>query len=146
MTESRHQAWIQAPVNKGPAWSGPEETAITPGMAYTAAAQFITSCPATNAALPFTAFPALAIGTDGAVSYTGMASSGVSIALIQGLDTTLFPIVNGKVTLPATQGYAYAVATTAANATELADANIVAGPNIMFTEFLARTTNPAPSF
>ncbi len=47
-TESRHQAWIESAVLHGPAWSTAYDTAITVSMAYSAAAQFITSCPSTN--------------------------------------------------------------------------------------------------
>jgi hypothetical protein len=75
-----------------------------------------------------------------------MASSGLYVALLQGLDKKTFPITDGKVSIPDTQGFAFAVVTTEADITLVTDANTVAGPHIFYTEFLARESNPVPSF
>jgi hypothetical protein len=124
-TESRHQAWISSAVNKNEPWSGPYDTPVGFNVVYSAAAAFITSCPASNPALPFTAFPALTYdATTGAV--TG-ASDGQYIALYQGLNIATYPVQGGKVQLPATQGTAYITATSEKNATLVSDDNIVAG-------------------
>jgi len=144
-TEARHQGWINSAVLHDAAWSGPEDTPLSFSPVYTVAAEFITGCPSTNPTLPFTAFPAATIGTDGTVTYAGQAD-GAYVALYQGLDVATFPITGGKVTLPATQGFAYAVVTSTSNATDVGDANILAGPVILDTAFVSALSNPAPSF
>ncbi|KAI0752524.1 ferritin-like domain-containing protein [Daedaleopsis nitida] len=59
--ESRHSAWVSSAVMKVQPWSGPFDTPITTSGAYSLAAQFITSCPSTNPALPVEPFPALSL-------------------------------------------------------------------------------------
>lgn len=124
-TEARHQAWVSAAVNKNEGWSGPYDTPVGFNVVYSAVTPFFVSCPASNPALPFKAFPALTYDAKtGAV--TG-ASDGQYIALYQGLDIATYPVQNGKVQLPTTQGTAYITATSEKNATLVGDANIVAG-------------------
>lgn len=124
-TESRHQAWVSSAVNKNEGWSGPYDTPVGFNVVYSAAAAFITSCPASNPALPFKGFPALTY--DAATGAVTGASDGQYIALYQGLDIATYPVQNGKVNLPKTQGTAYITATSEKNATLVGDANIVAG-------------------
>lgn len=124
-TEARHQAWLSSAVNKNEPWSGPYDTPVIFDVIYSAAAPFIKSCPASNPALPFKAFPALTY--DAATGAVTGASDGQYIALYQGLNIATYPIQGGKVQLPATQGTAYITATSEQNATLVGDDNIVAG-------------------
>jgi len=59
--EARHQAFFYAPVLKQAPWTGPFDTPLDLNMVYTLAAQLITSCPASNPALPVMAFPTLTV-------------------------------------------------------------------------------------
>ncbi|KAJ9118431.1 hypothetical protein QFC24_006262 [Naganishia onofrii] len=143
-TESRHQAWVSSAVNKNEGWSGPYDTPVGFNVVYSAAAAFITGCPASNPTLPFTAFPALTY--DAATGAVTGATDGQYIALYQGLNIATYPIQGGKVTLPTTQGTAYLTATSEKNATLVGDANIVAGPAVLINHFKAAESNPAPTF
>jgi len=96
-TEARHQAWISSAGLQGNGWSVPEDTPVSFSPVYTAALQFIESCPETNPTLPFTQFAALTYSpADGSVSYPGM-KDGDFIAIYQGLSVGTYPIKNGKV-------------------------------------------------
>ncbi|KAI5449880.1 hypothetical protein NCC49_003996 [Naganishia albida] len=143
-TEARHQAWLSSAVNKNEPWSGPYDTPVIFDVIYSAAAPFIKSCPASNPALPFKAFPALTY--DAATGAVTGASDGQYIALYQGLNIATYPIQGGKVQLPATQGTAYITATSEQNATLVGDDNIVAGPAVILNHFKAAASNPAPTF
>jgi len=145
-TEARHQGWLSSSVDHGPGWSGPEDTPLDFNEVYSIASGFITSCPSTNPALPFKAFPTLAVGTDGTIT-TSASTDNTYIQLIAGLDTNTFPVVNGKVAnLPQPQGISYAVLTTEKNSTMVDDSNIVAGVAMFDYPFLSKFSNPAPSF
>lgn len=143
-TEARHQAWVSSAVEKTEFASGPYDTPLGFSPVYSIAAAFITSCPSNAVALPVKAFPALTYN-GGQVSFTGLGSNQY-IALYQGLDVATFPIVNGAVTLPATQGIAYIVATTSKNASAITDDNTLAGPAIISNPFSSKVSNPAPTF
>lgn len=144
-TEARHQAWLGSAVTKGAAWSGPEDTPLGLSEVYSIAANFITSCPASNPTLPVKAFPALAIGADGTITTTA-SLSGAYVQLNSGLDSKLFPVTNGKVSLPATQGIAYAILVNTSNNTMVSDSTVLAGPMIISTPFNSKTPNVTPSF
>ncbi|KAK4686380.1 hypothetical protein P7C73_g3750, partial [Tremellales sp. Uapishka_1] len=145
-TEARHQGWLSSSVEKGPGWSGPEDTPLDFDTVYSVATEFITACPSSNPPLPFKAFPALAIAADGTVT-TKSDTTNTYVQLIQGLDSNTFPVTNGVVSgLPTLQGIYYAVLTTEANNTLVTDDNIVAGPMIFDYPFLSKEANPAPSF
>jgi len=120
-TEARHQGWFYSSVDKGPAWSGPEDTPLDFDEVYSIASQFITSCPSTNPTLPFKAFPTLAIAGDGTITTTA-SLDGAYVQLIAGLDSNVFPVVNGKVAnLPQPQGISYAILTSSSNNTAVSD-------------------------
>lgn len=120
-TEARHQGWLSSSVDKGPGWSGPEDTPLDLDEVYSIASAFITSCPSTNPTLPVKAFPTLAIATDGTIT-TSASTEGAFVQLIAGLDSNVFPVVNGKVAnLPQPQGISYAVLTTQSNNTLVGD-------------------------
>lgn len=145
-TEARHQAWLNSAVVKNSAWSGPEDTPLDFDEVYSIASAFITSCPSTNPALPFKAFPALTIDTDGSVKTTANTEN-TYVQVISGLETALYPVVNGKVqNLPNPQGISYAVLTSSSDNTKVSDDNIVAGPVIRNYPFKAAASNPAPTF
>ncbi|KAJ6256893.1 hypothetical protein Dda_8763 [Drechslerella dactyloides] len=59
VTEALHTSMQRQALHLVPS-ANPYGTPLTPSPVYTLAAAFIKSCPSTNAALPFTAFPALA--------------------------------------------------------------------------------------
>lgn len=147
-TEARHQAWLNSAVEKHAAWSGPEDTPLDFNEVYSIAAGFITSCPASNPALPFKAFPSLTIAATGAVSAGGGVScDGTYVLLVAGLEANTFPVVNGGVqNFPQPQGISYAVLTTESDPTKVSDDNIVAGPMIFDFPFDSKVDNPAPNF
>lgn len=65
--EARHTAFIRALLKQAPV-PQPFENPLSPMSVFTLASQFIVSCPSSNAPLPFTAFPPLQLGSQGAVS------------------------------------------------------------------------------
>lgn len=69
VTEALHTS-LQRTAIKAAAGPNPFGTPLDPNAVFTLAASFIVECPATNEALPFTAFPALAV-TDPACSCEG---------------------------------------------------------------------------
>jgi len=146
-TEARHQAWIGSAVQKGAAWSGPEDTPLTFDSVYSIAAAFITECPSTNPALPVKAFPALTIAADGTVTST-VDVEGKFIAVYSGLVANTFPIQGGKVVgFPQVQGISYAILTSEQDATKISDdTNVLAGPFINMNVFNSKVENPAPAF
>lgn len=68
--EARHASYIRAGVSLSP-FAQPFDDPLSLNEVYTLAAQFITSCPADNAALPVKAFPTLMASSDDAVIKTG---------------------------------------------------------------------------
>jgi hypothetical protein len=147
-TEARHQAWVSSAVNMAEPWSGPYDTPVAFSPVYSVAAQFIVpgSCPSTNAALPFTAFPALTY-TNGKVAFEGLTGQQQYAVLYQGLVIATYPIgADGSVTLPETQGIAYLTVSTEKNSTLISDDNIIAGPAVIANPFSASASNPAPTF
>ncbi|ORX34214.1 ferritin-like domain-domain-containing protein, partial [Kockovaella imperatae] len=145
-TEARHQGWLSSSVSKNQPWSGPEDTPLDFDEVYTIAAEFISSCPSTNPTLPVQAFPALTIGTDGTITTTA-STANTYVQLVSGLDSNVFPVVNGKVQgLPQPQGISYAVLTTSSTNSGVSDSNIVAGPMILNNPFTSKVPNPAPNF
>jgi hypothetical protein len=73
--EARHSSYIRASLDETP-FPQPFDAPLTFNEVYTLAAQFIVSCPSTNAALPVSAFPSLVLGT------TGNIVSGDTITLL----------------------------------------------------------------
>jgi hypothetical protein len=64
VTEALHTSMQRGAIGEVP-MANPYGTPLDPMAVYTLAASFITACPSTNAALPFTAFPSLMV--DGSV-------------------------------------------------------------------------------
>lgn len=137
-TEARHDSWIASSVLGQQPWNGAFETPLGANQAFTIASSFITSCPASNPALPFTSFPALEFEGTPAPGQTStlnfIATSGGSelfVAFLSGLNSTFAPLNSGQtVAVPeGLQGTVYAVVTN--NGSSAADANTVAGPAIL---------------
>ncbi|WWD18149.1 hypothetical protein CI109_102598 [Kwoniella shandongensis] len=146
-TEARHQAWLSSSALQGPAWSGPEDTPLDFNEVFSLASSFIVSCPSTNPALPFKAFPTLAISSDGSLTYPNAKPTGDYLLIAEGLTSKTFPISNGKVDLPKNiQGFAYAVVTSEKDASKVGDDNILAGVAILDYPFNSKVSNPAPTF
>ncbi|KAH9484918.1 Protein rds1 [Psilocybe cubensis] len=134
-TESRHAAFVSSAVNRMSAWNGAFDIPLSLNEVYTLAANFIVSCPSTNAALPVKAFPALSIqltapGETAAVSAPSAVSPPTYIVFFSGLDKIFVKIMDGKVSIPKDLAETvYAVATTSDSAAT--DDTIVAGPAIL---------------
>ncbi|KAI9635072.1 ferritin-like domain-containing protein [Dioszegia hungarica] len=143
-TEARHQGWMNSAVLKDAAWSGGYDTPLDFNEVFSIASAFITSCPAENPALPFKAFPALAIGMDGAVT-TPASTEGAFVQLVTGLGSKTYPVENGKVMLPHVQGIYYGVLTSSSDTTKVNDGNILAGPMIFNNPFDSKASNPVPT-
>ncbi|KAG8885767.1 hypothetical protein FRB98_001631 [Tulasnella sp. 332] len=134
-TESRHAAWVASTINKLSPWSGPLDTPLGLDQVFSLAAQFITSCPPNNAALPLRAFPTLTIknrkyGAGDVITLEFDASSAngqpTYLAIYSGLDTYYSPIENNKAKLPeGLEGTSYGLVSTSNSA--VTDQNTVAG-------------------
>ncbi|KAJ3765613.1 ferritin-like domain-containing protein [Lentinula raphanica] len=116
-TEARHAAWIAGPVNKGNPWSGPYDTPLTVGSAYSLGAQFITSCPSFNQ-LSVKAFPSLTLSNttlgqpSSVTAGNNVTVEGQYVAFFSGLNTTFVQVSNGQVVIPSnSMGTSYAVLT-----------------------------------
>ncbi|KAI9718499.1 MAG: hypothetical protein M1828_006682 [Chrysothrix sp. TS-e1954] len=148
-TEQIHTAIQRTAVGEvGPA--NPYLTALGPNEVYTLASAFIKSCPSSNMALPFKAFPTL-MATQGipaapgiTFSFSTMMSlpSSFFVTFVNGLTTTSVPAtMDGSMisaTIPeTTQGQTYVVLTSS-NTTMLMDSQVLAGPAII------EVTPPAP--
>lgn len=151
-TEARHQAWVSSAVNQAEPWSGPYDTPVAFSPVYSVAAQFIKngSCPASNGALPFTAFPALTY-MDGKVAFEGLSGQNQYVVLYQGLNIATYPIgADGSVALPETQGIAYITVSTEKNATLTGGAFTSCPPNfhlsavLTFPPYSVQTTTSSP--
>ncbi|KZT42830.1 hypothetical protein SISSUDRAFT_1015410, partial [Sistotremastrum suecicum HHB10207 ss-3] len=147
VTEGRHQGWVQAAVEKEAPWSSAFETPQTFDEVFSLASPFITSCPSTNPALPFVAFPNLTVtpatpaaGDNITLAFSGN-STGAFLALLHGLNQTFVPISNNSAILPAgLQGTVYAVVSNSSSA--VADNNTIAGPAILQFPFDSSASNP----
>lgn len=133
-------------------WTGPYDTPLGLDMVYTLAAQLITSCPSSNAMLPVNASKPLlnggspifaaAGGATISLTYDG-AGANQSLAVYNGLGSTMVAIHNGNVTLPqGLQGYSYLIVTTAADLASVNTSNTVAGPAEVQSGFDAFQSNP----
>ncbi|KAK8865670.1 hypothetical protein IAR55_000815 [Kwoniella newhampshirensis] len=146
-TEARHQAWLSSAALQGPAWSGPEDTPLDFNEVFSLASSFIVSCPSNNPALPFKAFPALTISSDGSLTYPTAKLDGDYLLIAEGLTSKTFPIHGGKVDLPKNiQGLAYAVVTSEKEASKVGDDNILAGVAILDYPFNSKVSNHVPKF
>ncbi|KZP20964.1 hypothetical protein FIBSPDRAFT_861117 [Athelia psychrophila] len=134
-TEARHASWVASAVDKVAGWSGPFDVALGLDSVYSLAAQFITSCPKSNPALPVKAFPKLAFPAGAKPGATGKKAEDLYAAFYTGGGTEYAKVSSAKkVTIPKDLiGTVYAVITT--NGTASADANTVAGVAVLEFEF-----------
>ncbi|KAI5475955.1 ferritin/ribonucleotide reductase-like protein [Pseudohyphozyma bogoriensis] len=139
--EARHSTWIRSAAQHEDGFPAPYDTPLTFNETYSLAAEFITSCPSTNPALPVKAFPALTLGT------TGSLSSGEDIVLTFANSTSVetgyavflhelsqtvasWDPASGKTTIPdGLAGQIYVVITNA-NAT-VSDENTLSSPAVV---------------
>ena len=142
VTESIHTAIQRLALNQVAAAS-PYGSYLDPNSVYTLVAPFIKSCPASNAPLPFMAFPALAavqgIPTAPGIPFefttTASVPSGSFVTFVNGLTIMSMPAtVNGNTvtaTVPeAIGGVTYAILTNT-NTTAIMDSQVIAGPAII---------------
>lgn len=137
--EARHQAVVSTFVGQD-GIPGPFDTPLTGSEVFSLATPFITSCPASNPALPFLSFPALTVATEApaagqSVSFTlpAEASGDVFIHFYNGLSDIAVKLENGSATLPeGLTGTVYAVASTSDARPN--DTTTLAGPAIIQLE------------
>lgn len=142
VTESIHTA-IQRVANGQVAAASPYGSYLIPDAVYTLAASFITSCPSTNAALPFKAFPGLkavqgvptAPGIPFEFTTDATLPSSFFVTFINGLTImSMTPTVNGNIitaNVPEMIGGITYVILTNANVTSIMDSDVIAGPVII---------------
>lgn len=134
-------------MNKLNPWSGPFDTPLGLNQVFSLASPFITSCPASNPALPVTAFPTLAVsgtatpGKSVKLVFNNTGSGDKFLAVFTGLSTEFAKIgSDNTATLPkGLQGTAYAVVTN--NGTSATDDTTVAGPTILSFPFNSAASN-----
>ncbi|KAL1754899.1 ferritin-like domain-containing protein [Schizophyllum commune] len=143
-TEARHAAWVASAVSKQNPWSGAYDTPLSFNEVFSLAVPFIAACPDSNPVLPFTGFPALALGTgysEATVTVSTPASLAKDkqyyVAFFSGLTKQFIPVKDGKVTIPkGLDGTVYAVLTNDENTAT--DATTIAGPAILSFPFNSR--------
>jgi hypothetical protein len=141
--EARHSAYIRNTVGEAP-FPAPFDNPLSYNEVYTLAAQFIKSCPETNAPLPVKAFPTLTASSSDAMIKSG---SKVTLSLnnvkIEGKVYAAFITVTGPMFADATEmngayevmvpegiaGQSYVVLTSCNTAAT--DDTIVAGPAVV---------------
>ena len=152
VTEALHTSMQRAAIGEVPA-ANPYGTALSPNPVYTLAASFITSCPSSNAALPFMAFPSLTAvqgtptspGLEFEFSMTSSVPANSFVTFVSGLNVISMPIssVSGDTFMAmvpsVAEGQIYALLTNA-NITALADSAIIAGPAVL------EVTSPSPTY
>jgi hypothetical protein len=123
--------------------AAPFYPAIVPNGAYSLAAAFITSCPSTNAPLPFSAYPGLTVNTADfeekvgeVLSFTTKTAppAGSFVTFVSGLSVTSVALSGSGTTfsaaVPATASGQTYVFVTNANVTAITDAVVLFGPAI----------------
>lgn len=152
VTEALHTSMQRAAVGEVPA-ANPYGTALTPNPVYTLAASFITSCPSSNMALPFMAFPSLTAvqgtptspGLEFEFSMMSAPPANSFVTFVSGLNVVSMPMssVSGNTFMAMVpsmaEGQTYALLTNA-NITALADSAIIAGPAVL------EVTPPSPTY
>lgn len=142
--EARHQTLISSFVGKDPVPNA-FDTPLTGSEVFSIAGAFITSCPASNPALPFKSFPALTVTTASPavgqpVSFTlpEGTTGDVYIHFINGLSDVPVLLENGQATIPSSlYGIIYAVASSSKDPAN--DDTTIAGPAIIDTRNMDAT-------
>ena len=152
VVEALHTSMQRAAINEVPQ-ANPYGTALSPNPVYTLAASFISSCPASNPALPFMAFPTLtavtgtpaAPGIEFEFSITGSVPADSFVTFVSGLDIVSMPVtgISGSTFMAmiptVAQGQTYALLTNS-NLTTLSDNATLAGPAVL------EVTPPSPTY
>ena len=134
--EARHNSYFSDQLGYSP-FPQPFDTALSPNAIYTMASAFITSCPSTNAKLPFMAFPALTMvstnpqpGQPMVFSTTGDLSKAKFCTFVSELSMYYSPFSGNTCIIPSeiTAGQNYVFLTMTESS---ADSEVVAGPTII---------------
>ena len=133
--EARHNSYFSSELGYSP-FPQPFDTPLGPNAVYTLASAFITACPASNAVLPFMAFPSLTTvgtpvpGQPMVFSTTADLSKVQYCTFISELDTLYSPFSGDTCTIPAEVdiGQNYVLLTTSQSSN---DSAVVAGPAIL---------------
>lgn len=154
--EARHNAFVRSVIQQAPnpnAFDNP----LSPMEVFTLASTFITSCPSSNAQLPFTAFPSLALGSNSTVNPGSMITvTTPGYTLVPAPGNQLFGAfitVAGPMFAPATatangfslqvpqglSGQSYMVMTS--SNTNVTDATTAAGPLLVEVSFLRHSSS-----
>jgi len=158
VTEAIHQGTLRNAIGEIPMAMPYGTTSMSPNAIYSIASMFIKSCPRSNVALPFMAYPALklaqglptATGTPFNFQTSAVVTANATITFVGGLSVYPMPATVQKTslytmltaTIPSDAdftGQVYAFVTRDASG-NLSDANIVAGPAIL------EVTPNAPTF
>jgi len=144
--ESRHAAWMSGAVlasDGGSPYPAAFDTPVSSFSAvYSLAAQFITSCPETNPALPVKKFPTLSIspaanfttGTQLQLTFNDTANAGKEVfaAFINGIGAPTFVSIsaNNSVAVPSgLEGQTYVLVSSVNG--NIGDENVIAGPAVI---------------
>ncbi|MCJ1471261.1 hypothetical protein MMC07_009909 [Pseudocyphellaria aurata] len=153
VTEALHTS-VQRQAAGEVAAANPYGTGLGLNSVFTLAAEFIVSCPTTNAALPVKAFPGLVVsqgspsapGIPLTLTAKGPIPKGAFVVFVNGLDTiAVTPSqVSGSVVtanIPSTvSGQTYVFVTTSKPASSIQDSIVAFGPAIV------EVTPPSPTF
>ena len=152
VAEGLHQGIQRSSLQQAPS-ANIVGTPASPNSVFTLASAFIVSCPPTNMALPFSAFPTLTFMAEGATAPNATAMFSVGgpvtepffLTFVSGLDTISVQGKNSNgmilAQIPAkTQGQAYAFVTKGEVKGAIQDSEILFGPAIL------EVTPNSPSF
>lgn len=144
--EAEHETWVRSAADNEDPYPRAFQAPLDFNQVYTIVAPIITSCPASNPALPFKTFPSLKISTEGpyypgqSISYSTSATGASYAAFITGTGSQFVPISgsSGSVMIPeGIVGQSYMVLTNT-NSSSM-DAATVAGPAILYVPVKATT-------
>ncbi|KAL8291320.1 hypothetical protein RQP46_002298 [Phenoliferia psychrophenolica] len=135
--EARHSTWIRSAAQHEDGFPNAYDTPLDFNQVYSLASQFITSCPASNPALPVKAFPVLTLATAGQLQPEMMIKltypdqkDAFAIFLSQsGQDVAALP-ASGEVMIPAGLSGPVYVVVSSKNGT-VSDDTTLAGPAVV---------------
>lgn len=147
VVEGCHNGWISSAVHYEQPWNGAFEASLDQNQVFTLAAGFITSCPDSNPALPFTANPGLTVqgtpkpGDIVKFDFETSESGTLYAAFLSGLTPTFVELTADKsAAIPeGLLGTVYVIITT--NNYGAKDVDTVAGPAILSFPFDSTVSN-----
>jgi len=144
--EVRHSTWVLSAADNQDGFPRAFEAALDFNQVFSLAAPLITSCPSDSPALPFKAFPALTVSTEGPysvgqkISFSTKASGAKYAAFIAATGSKFVEISgnSGEIEIPeGITGQSYLVLTN--NNKSALDADTVAGPAVINVPVQATT-------